>query len=173
MHKLITKKDLEQYKDNLLEYSHYCRQRKLFKAKLNSATGEELAKYKIALSRTNLAYEQLKKSTITNQKIIKNQISKLKKSHHKNILTMRYLYLYKWSKIIEILFGDNDDFEEEKEYKYKDKALLWHRKALYYLEQTNEEEKTATKKLKIIKKMCEEKECSYQEFFNKVKSLVI
>ncbi len=86
---------------------------------------------------------------------------------------MRYVYHYKWGKIKEILFSDAEDFEYLKDEKYKDKTFFWHRSALEYLKRTNEEEKTAVKTLRQIKKICKNAESyTYQIFIDKIKELI-
>lgn len=46
----------------------------------------------------------------------------------------RYLELWKWSEIIQDFFEFEDDFEVEKEGKYKQNVMYWHRAALQELE---------------------------------------
>lgn len=104
--------------------------------------------------RNQKEYLQYREIILKNQDLIRQAISKVKKEHYKSLLTMRYVYSFKWSKIIEILFRNEPDFELQKDYKYRDKAFYWHRQALKALRKTNMEEFTAIQTLKKIKKLC-------------------
>lgn len=104
--------------------------------------------------RNQKEYLRYKELILNNQDLIRLSISKVKKVHYRKLLTMRYIYSFKWSKIIEILFRNETDFEFQKDYKYKDKAFSWHRGALKALINTNNEELHASRLLKKIKKLC-------------------
>lgn len=67
------------------------------------------------------------------QKIISN-IRRIHKHEYRKILIYRYLELWKWSEIIQDFFEFETDFEEEKEGKYKQNVMYWHRAALQELE---------------------------------------
>lgn len=98
--------------------------------------------------------EELRPLILKRQSIIKQAINKVKKENYRQILTMRYIYGFKWCKIVKTLFKNETDFEIQKDYKYRDKAFYWHRQALKALRKTNREEYTAIQILKKIKKIC-------------------
>lgn len=104
--------------------------------------------------RSQKEYRQYKELILKNQNFIKQSIAKIKKEHYRKLLTMRYIYGFKWSKIIAILFRNEPDFEFQKDYKYRDKAFYWHRQALKALKNTNKEEQSAIKILKQIRRLC-------------------
>ena len=131
---LITKDFLNSYLINLDYFKYLCR----------------CAKH----GRNQKEYLQYREIILKNQDLIRQAISKVKKEHYRKLLTMRYIYGFKWSKIIEILFRNEPDFEFQKDYKYRDKAFYWHRQALRALRKTNKEEFTAIQTLKKIKKLC-------------------
>lgn len=104
--------------------------------------------------RNKKEYQEYKKLILKNQNFIRLSISKVKKEHYRKLLTMRYIYCFKWSKIIERLFEKETDFEFQKNYKYRDRAFYWHRQAIKALQHTNKEELTATQLLHKIKRLC-------------------
>lgn len=104
--------------------------------------------------RSKKEYRRYKELILKNQNFIKQSIAKIKKEHYRKLLTMRYIYGFKWSKIIAILFRNEPDFEFQKDYKYRDKAFSWHRQALRALKNTNKEEQSAIKILKQIRRLC-------------------
>lgn len=99
-------------------------------------------------------YKKYREWILQNQSLIKQSINKLNKEHYRKLLTMRYVYGFKWSKITEILFRNEPDFDCQKDYKYRDKAFYWNRQAIKALGKTNKEEFTAIQALKKIKKLC-------------------
>ena len=98
--------------------------------------------------------EELRPLILKRQSIIKQAINKVKKENYRQILTMRYIYGFKWCKIVKTLFKNETDFEIQKDYKYRDKAFYWHRQALKALKNTNKEEQNAIKILKQIRRLC-------------------
>lgn len=131
---LITKEFLNSYLNDLCYFSYLCRC--------------------IKRGRKQKEYLQQREIIITNQDLIRQSISNVKKEHYRYLLTMRYIYGFKWSKIIEILFRNEPDFEFQKDYKYRDKAFYWHRQAIKALGRINKEEFSAIQVLKKIKKLC-------------------
>lgn len=173
METIITRDFLEQYREDVKEYAHYCKKIKWLNEQLVSASDIDSAKHQKALSRAIKEYQRLRPQILTTQDIIRKQIAKIKKPQYRSLLTMRYVYHYKWIKIIEIFFSDAEDFEYLKDEKYKDKTFFWHRSALECLKRTNEEEKTAVKKLRQIKELCNDIESyTYQAFIDKIKELI-
>ena len=71
------------------------------------------------------------------KEIIKTQIARIKKWHFRKILVLRYIEKWKWLEIIDEFFGFEDDFEDEKNLKYKDKIFDWNRRALAELEKVS------------------------------------
>ena len=134
MPEVITKGFLNSYLDELI-YFKYLRGR--------IKRGRNLNEYKAS-----------REQILQNQNLIKQAINKINKEHYRKLLMMRYIYGFKWSKIIKVLFENERDFEYQKDYKYKDKIFCWHRQALKALKKTNEEELTAIQALKKIKKLC-------------------
>ena len=98
--------------------------------------------------------QELRPLILKRQSIIKQAINKVKKENYRQILTMRYIYGFKWCKIVKILFKNETDFEIQKDYKYRDKTFYWHRQALKALKNTNKEEQNAIKILKRIRLLC-------------------
>lgn len=175
MNIIITKDYLEQYREEVKEYAHYSKKIKWLNNQLIFASDIDSAKQQKALLRAIKEYQRLKPKILETQEIIRQQIAKIKKPRYRSVLTMRYVYHYKWGKIKEILFSDAEDFEYLKDEKYKDKTFFWHRSALECLKRTNEEEITATKKLRQIKNLCSDIDntiCSYKDFFYNVKVLL-
>lgn len=175
MEKILTRDFLDQYREDVKEYAHYCKKIKWLNCQLVSASDIDSTKHQKALLRAIKEYQRLRPQILTTQDIIRKQIAKIKKPRYRSVLTMRYVYHYKWGKIKEILFSDAEDFEYLKDEKYKDKTFFWHRSALECLKRTNEEEKTAVKTLRKIKNLCSDIDntiCSYEDFFYKVKVIL-
>lgn len=99
-------------------------------------------------------YLRFRENLLKTQDFLRQSINNVKKEHYRHLLTMRYIYGFKWAKIIEILFKNEPDFELQKDYKYRDKAFYWHRAALKALINTNYEELHASRVLKKIKQLC-------------------
>lgn len=166
METIITRDFLEQYREDVKEYAHYCKKIKSYK---NASSGLEKNHFQKNILSAIAQYKRLKPQVIAKQKIIKDQISKIKKAKYRLVLTLRYVYHYKWSKIREILFSDAEDFEYLKDEKYKDKTFFWHRSSLECLKRTNEEEKTAVKTLRQIKKICKNaKSYTFKDLVEKI-----
>ncbi len=116
-----------------------------------------------------------RQNVLRKQVLIKRAISRVKKNNYKQILTMRYIYGFKWSKIIETLFKNEQDFELQKDYKYRDKAFRWHRQAINALRKINQEENTAIQTLKKIKKLYKSytgKNKNEKEFITEILTLI-
>lgn len=91
----------------------------------------------MTLQKINARIDELKFKLAKEHEIIKAAIAKVKKWNYRKILVLRYLEKRKWSEIIEEFFGLEEDFDEEKNYKYKDKIFYWNRQALAGLEEVN------------------------------------
>lgn len=110
-------------------------------------------KFPTEQAREQNKYAQYRTWILQEQSLLKAAINKVSKPNYKDLLTMRYVYMYKWSKIQDIFFFDKADYYDNPE-KYREKIQYWHKAALLQLLKTNPEEKTATAKLKKIKKLC-------------------
>ena len=99
---------------------------------------------------------KLKGQILEEQNYFKSQIRKLKKQNYQRILMMRYLYHFSWSRIIEVLFFQELDYMEQKDAKYRDTVMYWHRQALKELEKVSStpEEVSALKRIQKIKNFC-------------------
>lgn len=108
------------------------------KIKVTTGNGQKLSeqeRFTIALQRINakmLEYEQWLKPE---KEIIVSQIARVKRHEYRKILVLRYVEKWKWNEIIHEFFWFEDDFDDEKNLKYKDKVLYWNRQALKELEQ--------------------------------------
>ncbi len=103
--------------------------------KIKVSTGEtrktsEQEYYVISLEKINHKIDEYKAWLIPEHETIKQEIARVKKWQYRKILVYRYLEKWKWSEIIRDFFEFEDDFEEEKDFKYKEKIMYWHRRAL-------------------------------------------
>ena len=106
-------------------------------ASCNGRKIREEDRYAISLEKINRQLEEYKTFLIPEQKIIKTQIGRISKIIYRQLLIMRYIYRLKWSKIIYEFFNLEEDFEEEKNDKYKDKIFYWNRQAVSELEKVS------------------------------------
>lgn len=90
----------------------------------------EQERYVITLEKINKKINDYKYKVLPEHEAIKTAISKIKKWQYRKVLVYRYLEKWKWSQIIAEFFEFEDDFDEEKNFKYKEKIMYWHRKAL-------------------------------------------
>lgn len=146
----ITIKRLEDYSEIVKELDFLLRQKEQLKSKLgllsgidysrikvtsgNSARTSEQEHYVLALQKINKKIDEYKAWLLPEHQIIKTQIARIKKWNYRKILVLRYIEKWKWSEIIDEFFGFEDDFEEEKNLRYKDKIFDWNKAALAELE---------------------------------------
>ena len=131
----ITLDTLKRHYDKVSYYSSLVRRIRGINKKLEKdGQNQQLLSVKI---QTSKEIEQYKSQIIQAQKVIKSQISYVRKENYRKILTMRYIYLFKWQKIEKIFFGNNPDYEDAKHGKYKDKILYWHKRAGKELERAS------------------------------------
>ena len=99
---------------------------------------------------------KLKGQILEEQDYIKSQIRKLKKQNYQRVLMMRYIYHFSWLRIIEVLFFQEPDYMEQKDAKYHDTVMYWHRQSLKELEKVSctPEEVSALKRIQKIKNFC-------------------
>lgn len=150
MYEPITIKRLDDYTEIVKELDFLLRKKEQIKAKLGILSGVDYSKIKVtagngqkiseqehyamALQKINKKIDEYKAWLVPEHQIIKTQIARVKKWNYRKILVYRYLEKWKWSEIIDEFFGFEDDFEEEKNLKYKDKIFDWNKAALAELE---------------------------------------
>jgi hypothetical protein len=98
--------------------------------RISASSPEKIA---MALEKVNAEIDSLKWKVKEEHTIIKTQIARLPRWHYCELLVLRYLEGWKWSEITESFFGNEEDFEEEKE-KYKSKIMKWRAAAIELLE---------------------------------------
>ena len=92
----------------------------------------------MSLEKLNKKISEYRSWILPEEKILKTQIGRISKMRYRQLLILRYIFRFKWSRIIKEFFGFEDDFEEEKNLKYKDKIFDWNRRALAELEKAVE-----------------------------------
>lgn len=153
MYEPITIKRLDDYTEIVKELDFLLRKKEQIKAKLGILSGIDYSKIKVtagngqktseqehyvmALQKINKKIDEYKAWLVPEHQIIKTQIARVKKWNYRKILVYRYLEKWKWSEIIQDFFEFEDDFEEEKNLKYKDKIFDWNRRALAELEKVS------------------------------------
>lgn len=149
----ITIKRLEDYSEIVKELDFLLRQKEHLKSKLgllsgidysrikvtsgNNARTSEQEHYVLALQKINKKIDEYKAWLLPEHQIIKTQIARIKKWNYRKILVYRYLEKWKWAEIVQDFFEFEDDYKEEKDTKYKEKVMYWHRQALAELEKVS------------------------------------
>ena len=159
----ITVARLNQYTDKVTELDALLDKKQKIQAKLDGLKGVDYSKQKIttgnAQNTSNQEYYAMKLEKVNQEidklkykcfgvyglleehEVIKTQIARIQGGKeswkYRKILVLRYLEKWKWSEIIDEFFGFEDDFEEEKNLKYKDKIFDWNRRALAELEKVS------------------------------------
>ncbi len=149
MYEPITIERLDNYAEIVKEYDYLLHQKNNLIKKLglkgvdyskikvtagNGAKISEQEHYVMSLQKVNAKIANYESWLKPEKEIIKTQIARIKKWHFRKILVLRYIEKWKWSEIIDEFFGFEDDFEDEKNLKYKDKIFDWNRRALAELE---------------------------------------
>ena len=153
MYEPITIERLDNYSEIEKEYNFLLRQKENLIKKIGTLSGVDYSKIKVtsgngakiseqehyvmSLQKINSKIADYESWLKPEKEIIKNQIARIKKWHFRKILVLRYIEKWKWSEIIDEFFGFEDDFEEEKNLKYKDKIFDWNRRALAELEKVS------------------------------------
>lgn len=153
MYEPITIKRLNDYTEIVKELDFLLRQKEQIKSKLGILSGVDYSKIKVtagnrqktseqehyamALQKVNKKIDEYKAWLVPEHSIIKTQIARVKKWNYRKILVLRYLEKWKWSEIIQDFFEFEDDYETEKDTKYKDIVMYWHRRALEELEKVS------------------------------------
>ena len=164
MYEPITIERLDNYSEIEKEYKFLLRQKENLIKKIGTLSGVDYSKIKVtsgngakiseqehyvmSLQKINSKIADYESWLKPEKEIIKTQIARIKKWHFRKILVLRYIEKWKWSEIIDEFFGFEDDFEDEKNLKYKDKIFDWNRRALAELEKVSAMPyKKATKQL--------------------------
>lgn len=153
MYEPITIQRLNDYTEIVKELDFLLRKKEQIKAKLGILSGVDYSKIKVtagngqktseqehyamALQKINKKIDEYKAWLVPEHQIIKTQIARVKKWNYRKILVYRYLEKWKWSEIIQDFFEFEEDFETEKDTKYKDTVMYWHRRALEELEKVS------------------------------------
>lgn len=146
----ITVERLKDYAEVLNELKELIRKKSLIKRRIgllssiafaackvtdgNSRKTSQQERYAMSVEAINGEINKYRAWILPEQEIIKSQISRIKKMKYRQVLYMRYIYRLKWSKITFEFFNLEEDFEEEKNGKYRDKIFDWHSQALKELE---------------------------------------
>lgn len=153
MYEPITIQRLNDYTEIVKELDFLLRKKEQIKAKLGILSGVDYSKIKVTagngqktseqehyamtLQKINKKIDEYKAWLVPEHQIIKTQIARVKKWNYRKILVYRYLEKWKWSEIIQDFFEFEEDFETEKDTKYKDTVMYWHRRALEELEKVS------------------------------------
>ena len=153
MYEPITIERLDNYAEIEKEYKFLLRQKENLIKKIGTLSGVDYSKIKVtsgngakiseqehyvmSLQKINSKIADYENWLKPEKEIIKTQISRIKKWHFRKILVLRYIEKWKWSEIIDEFFGFEDDFEEEKNLRYKDKIFDWNKAALAELEKVS------------------------------------
>lgn len=152
MYEPITIERLDNYAEIVKEYDYLLHQKNNLikklglkgvdysKIKVTSGNGAKISEqehYVMSLQKINAKIADYESWLKPEKEIIKSQIARIKKWHFRKILVLRYIEKWKWSEIIDEFFGFEDDFEDEKNLKYKDKIFDWNRRALAELEKVS------------------------------------
>ena len=142
----ITTERLNDYTEIVKELDFLLRKKEQIKERLNSLKSpdykrikvtegtkgktSEQENYVIKLEKINRKIDEYKAFIVPEHETIKREIARIKKWQYRKLLVYRYLEKLKWSEIIQDFFEFEDDYEEEKDFKYREKVMYWHRKAL-------------------------------------------
>lgn len=152
MYEPITIERLDNYAEIVKEYDYLLHQKNNLikklglkgvdysKIKVTSGNGAKISEqehYVMSLQKVNAKIADYESWLKPEKEIIKTQIARIKKWHFRKILVLRHIEKWKWSEIIDEFFGFEDDFEDEKNLKYKDKIFDWNRRALAELEKVS------------------------------------
>ncbi len=152
MYEPITIERLDNYAEIVKEYDYLLHQKNNLikklglkgvdysKIKVTSGNGAKISEqehYVMSLQKINAKIADYESWLKPEKEIIKTQIARIKKWHFRKILVLRYIEKWKWLEIIDEFFGFEDDFEDEKNLKYKDKIFDWNRRALAELEKVS------------------------------------
>lgn len=153
MYEPITLERLDNYTEIVKELDFLLRQKEQIKEKIGllrsidyskikvtTGNGEKMSEqehYAMSLQKINKKIDEYKAWLLPEHEIIKTQISRVRKWNYRKILVYRYLEKWKWREIIQEFFEFENDFKEEKDNKYKDQIMYWHRQALSELKKVS------------------------------------
>lgn len=153
MYEPITLKRLDDYAEILKEYKRLVIQKQQLQSRLGQSAVDystikvssgnthkisEQEYWAISLEKINKKLTEYRNWILPEEEILKTQIGRVSKMHYRQLLILRYIFRFKWSRITREFFSFEADFEEEKNNKYKDKILYWNRQALSELEKVSE-----------------------------------
>ncbi len=124
---LLNKKERIKERISLLKSPNYADTKVTTGGKKNISEEEN---YVIKLEKINKKIDEYKAWLLPEHNRIKQEIGMIKKWQYRKLLVYRYLEKWKWSEIIQEFFEFEDDFDEQKDFKYKEKMMYWHRQAL-------------------------------------------
>lgn len=136
----ITKEYLTLYRDIVKQYREICRKAHLNISDYADRPQKQIENIKRKIEKAKKELPKQKEIIINHQNYIREQINKIAKLNHKQILTMRYIYNFEWKKIInesakyEARFDDEEFIFETLRRKVFDR----HRCALKSLEKVQE-----------------------------------
>lgn len=149
----ITKERLRTYLDKVQELNFLLEKKHRIEAKCG-LKGVDLSKTKVTNgnSRTTSIQEQftielerinndIKKSRAfldTEHKELITQIGRLKRWYWRRVIVYKYIEAWKMPEIISYFFGDETDFEIEKDVKYRKKVERWLDEAIENLQKVSE-----------------------------------
>ncbi len=150
----ITLQRLDDFAEISQEYNELLERKKKMERRLNSLAAVDYSKikvtsgdnkcistqerYAVALEALNEEIHKYEGWLPREKEIIKNQIARISKPRYRQVLVLRYIERWKWSEIIEECFWYEDNFDEDKNGKYKDIVMYWNRRALEELEKISQ-----------------------------------
>lgn len=154
MYEKITMERLTAYQDMVREYDFLLDKKAKIIKKTNTLQAVDYSKdrvqsgngqkttqpemYAIQLEKINNRISELEPKLKSEHEELKMQIARIKKWNFRKVLVLRYLEKWKWNEIIQEFFWQEDDYDEAKDFKYKDKILFWHRQALEQLQKVSD-----------------------------------
>lgn len=149
----ITKERLKTYLDKVQELNFLLQRKHNLETK-NGLKGVDLSKTKVTngnskpfstpekhaieLERVNNDIKKARAFLDTEHKELITQIGRLKRWYWRRVIVYKYVEAWKISEIISYFFGDEDDYEVEKEGKYRKKVERWLDEAVENLQKVSE-----------------------------------
>lgn len=128
---------LKRHKRNLIEKCNTLKSIDYSKIKVQTGNGPKISEqehYAIKLQSINDKIREYEAWIRPEKEIIKNQIARVPKRDYRKLLILRYIDKWKWSEIIQEFFEFELDYEDQKNYRYKDTIMYWNRRALEELQ---------------------------------------
>ena len=149
----ITKERLKTYLDKVQELNFIMEKKHRIEAKCG-LKGVDLSKIKvingsskpfsapenftIELEKINKDIKEIRAYLDTEHKELITQIRRLKRWYWRRVIVYKYIEAWKMSEITAYFFGDEEDFEIEKEGKYRKKVERWLDEAVENLQKVSE-----------------------------------